>query len=137
MQVAADIVRVVNNILQVDEETYEALGEDTASSRIVLALEAYITALQASDAADNLTAVESYVAVAAVLVPQDSLQLGLGFAAIPSDPSAEPDDPLTDEDVVIYYEPSLIPVASVKAAIRLPPEILNFISTTSGNHSVN
>ncbi|XP_022103941.1 uncharacterized protein LOC110986402 [Acanthaster planci] len=128
VEVAGDIVRVVNNILQVDRETYEDLGEDTSPSRIIRALEDYITALQMSEVAGNLTVVESYVAVSAVLVPQDSLQLGLGFAAVPLSPSAEPQDPLTDEDVVVYYVPSAVPVAEVKASIRLPPEILNFIS---------
>ncbi|XP_038060762.1 uncharacterized protein LOC119731635 [Patiria miniata] len=127
-EVALDVVRVVNNILQVDDETYEDLGEDPSPSRIILALEGYITELQTSNATGNLTAVHSDIAVVAIVVPQDSLQIGLGFAAVPQGSGQEGDSPLTEDDVMVYFEPERIPIPDVKASITLPPEILDFVS---------
>ncbi len=130
-EVAADIVEVVSNVQEVDQETFDNLGDDNSPSLIILALETYITALQMSGHADNITSIQDNLAVVAVVIPQQSLRNGLGFAAIPQGSGV---GSLKTEDISIYYEPNSIPVAEVKSSILVPSAVLDYV--TPGSETV-
>ena len=110
---------MVNNILQIDEDAFE--GDDNANSpsRILLALDAYITALQLSGAG-NFSEVQSSIAVRAITVPRDSLSDGLGFASLQG-----VSDELDESRISLFTgrDSSL----ETEASIFLPGEILQYI----------
>ncbi|XP_033647152.1 uncharacterized protein LOC117306763 isoform X2 [Asterias rubens] len=124
-EIAADIVEIVSNVQEVDQETFDNLGDDTSPSLIILALETYITALQMSDYPANITEIQDNIAVVAVVIPQQSLQTGLGFASITQGSGL---GSLKTEDISIYYEPNSIPVAEVKSSILVPAAVLDYVT---------
>ena len=117
-------MQVVNNVLQVDQDSFADLDDDNSASAIILALETYVTALQLAGSG-NISAVQSNVAVVAVTVPQESLKSGIGFANIPRGSVI---DSLTEDDVSVFYEPNSIPVAEVKSSIQLPAAVLDYVT---------
>ena len=104
---------------------FDNLGNDTSPSLIIQALETYITALQMSDYPANITEIQDNIAVVAVVIPQQSLQTGLGFASITQGSGL---GSLKTEDISIYYEPKSIPVAEVKSSILVPAAVLDYVT---------
>ena len=120
-------MQVVNNVLQVDQESFDDLGDDNSASAIILALETYVTALQLAGSG-NISAVQSNVAVVAVTVPKESLRSGLRFATISRGSGV---DSLTEYNVTVFSGSNSTPVAGVVSeSITLPPAILS--NVTSG-----
>ncbi|XP_038054485.1 adhesion G-protein coupled receptor G6-like [Patiria miniata] len=127
-EVAVQIVEIVNNVLQIDNETtLDEASRDNSPSRIVLALESFVTALHNSGAG-NFTEVQSSVAVQALSLPRRALSNGLGFASSLNDSGT---DDLTDNQISVFTEEDL--ELETEASIFLPAEILDSIS--KGNYS--
>ncbi|XP_071789474.1 adhesion G-protein coupled receptor G7-like [Asterias amurensis] len=124
-EIAAGIIEVVSNVQEVDQETFDNLGNDTSPSLIIQALETYITALQMNYYPANITEIQDNIAVMAVVIPQQSLQTGLGFASITPGSGM---GSLKTEDISIYYEPNSIPVAEVTSSILVPAAVLDYIT---------
>ncbi|XP_033628133.1 hyalin-like isoform X2 [Asterias rubens] len=124
-EIAADIIEVVSNVQEVDQEMFDNLGNDTSPSLIIQAPETYITALQMSGNPANITEIQDNIAVMAVVIPQQSLQTGLGFASITQGSGL---GSLKTEDISIYYEPNSIPVAEVTSSILVPAAVLDYVT---------
>ncbi|XP_038054484.1 uncharacterized protein LOC119726730 isoform X2 [Patiria miniata] len=122
-EVAVQIIRTVNNVLQIDNETtLDEASRDNSPSRIVLALESFVTALHNSGAG-NFTEVQSSVAVQALSLPRRALSNGLGFASSLGDPGT---DDLTVNQTSVFTKED--PPMETEASIFLPAEILERIS---------
>ena len=78
-----------------------------------------------SDYPANITEIQDNIAVVAVVIPQQSLQTGLGFASITQGSGL---GSLKTEDISIYYEPNSIPVAEVTSSILVPAAVLDYVT---------
>ncbi|XP_038077215.1 adhesion G-protein coupled receptor G6-like [Patiria miniata] len=116
-EIATNIVTTVNNILQVDQTTFNEV-EDNSPSRIVQALESYTTALQLTGAG-NFTETQKSVTVLALTLPISSRPSGFWFATL-RNPDAP--DKLTKNDTAIRHEPDEL--LETDASIFLPAETL-------------
>ena len=119
-------MQVVNNVLQVDQDSFDDLGDDYSASAIILALETYVTALQLAGSG-NISAVQSNVAVVAVTVTEESLMSGLWFATISRGSGV---DSLTEYSFKVLGLNSTPVGGVVSESITLPPAILS--NVTSG-----
>ncbi|XP_038077173.1 uncharacterized protein LOC119745021 [Patiria miniata] len=120
-EVTASVVKVVNNLLQVDAKKLNDTSRvANSSSRIVQALEKQISNVLA--AGKNVSEITTSVAVVAMNFDPELLSNGVGFGAI----SGENDsDSLADDDIGVYQgSDDEIPLEEVEASIELPAEIL-------------
>ncbi|XP_038044290.1 uncharacterized protein LOC119718928 [Patiria miniata] len=120
-EVTASVVKVVNNLLQVDAKKFNDTSRvANSSSRIVQALEKQISNVLA--AGKNVSEITTSVAVVAMNFDPKLLSNGVGFGAISG---GNDSDSLADDDIDVYQgSDDEIPLEEVEASIELPAEIL-------------
>ncbi|XP_022098829.1 adhesion G-protein coupled receptor G6-like isoform X2 [Acanthaster planci] len=121
--VASQIVTIVNNVLQIDRDaTFEEAASSNSPSRIVAALESFVSALH-SNGVGNLTEVQSSLAVVALSIPRGSLSNGFGFGSSLPISGA---DSLTGDRISVFMDKDA--QLEAEASIFLPAEILYEVS---------
>ncbi|XP_038077172.1 uncharacterized protein LOC119745020 [Patiria miniata] len=120
-EVTASVVKVVNNLLQVDTKNFNDTSRvANSSSRVVQALERQISNVLA--AGKNVSEITTSVAVVAMNFDPELLSNGVGFGAISG---GNDSDSLADDDIGVYQGSDVeIPLEEVEASIELPAEIL-------------
>ncbi|XP_038077171.1 uncharacterized protein LOC119745019 [Patiria miniata] len=120
-EVTASVVKVVNNLLQVDAKKLNDTSRvANSSSRVVQALEKQISNVLA--AGKNVSEIRTSVAVVAMNFDPELLSNGVGFRAISG---GNDSDSLADDDIGVYQgSDDEIPLEEVEASIELPAEIL-------------
>ena len=113
-------MRVVNSLLQVDDEKYHEVQSTNTTSRIIRALERQISHILTDGG--NFTEIMSSLAVKALNIPPVSVVGGLGFAAYTQEENG--DDSFTDVRIVVYNSDAEINKDLVEASIELPEEAL-------------
>ena len=126
-QVTANVIAVVDNVLQVDDDDYEESVVVEAPTSILDSLEDQITLYQTQGEGDNLTMIGERLGVVALQLPESSLDMGLGFATLSSVEGSSLYDELSDNMTMVYFNSDYIPLEIVDAAIELPNNIRDFI----------
>ena len=113
-------MEVVDNILNFDTKAFNNEG---APSQIIFLLEKQLESVRR-----NFTDVRENIGVEAFSLDKMSFQNGLTFGNLFSE-SEERNilDDIIDEYTNVYVRPDDLPTNSIKAAIIIPREILNFI----------
>ncbi|XP_038050911.1 uncharacterized protein LOC119724062 [Patiria miniata] len=127
-EVTANVIIVVNNLLQVDTREFnDSESAANSSSRVVRALERQIWNVLA--AGKNISAVTTSVAVVASHFNAGALLNGVVFAALSGGGGSES---LADEDIGVFRgSDGDIPLVKVEVSIKLPEEILKLFPTGS------
>ncbi|XP_033647775.1 adhesion G-protein coupled receptor G4-like isoform X2 [Asterias rubens] len=131
IQIAGEVVSILNDLLQFNHTVFDDLGESNITSQIILAMESYISALQKADMG-NLTLVENSLAVVAVTVPREGLGYGLVFGSNSTDSGGD-HDTLKPEDIFLLTDGGrgqnpVIDDAGI--SIQLPNAILKQVNST-------
>ncbi|XP_038050910.1 uncharacterized protein LOC119724061 [Patiria miniata] len=127
-EVTANVIKVVNNLLQVDTREFnDSESAANSSSRIVRALERQVWNVLA--AGKNISAVTTSVAVVASHFNAGALLNGVVFAGLSGGGGSES---LADEDIGVFHgSDGDIPLVKVEVSIKLPEEILKLFPTGS------
>ncbi|XP_038050907.1 uncharacterized protein LOC119724059 [Patiria miniata] len=127
-EVTANVINVVNNLVQVDTREFnDSESAANSASRVVRALEGQI--LNVLAAGKHISAVTTSLAVAASHFVPDALVNGVGFAATSGGSGSES---LINKDIGVYdSSDGDIPVEKVEASIELPEAILQQFPTGS------
>ncbi|XP_072025988.1 uncharacterized protein [Amphiura filiformis] len=115
-EVTTSVIETIDNILNIEEEVFEAAVDQNAPTRILRSLEDQLTTLQKQGT--NFTVSRTNIDVKAVQIPQTNIQNGIGFANIRSSDSAV-------GNTEIFGDPEDIPVDESDTSIALPPEVIS------------
>ncbi|XP_072177359.1 adhesion G-protein coupled receptor G2-like [Diadema setosum] len=128
-EVTANVIRVVDNVLAVDNDVFVDSVEFKAPTEILYALEDQVTLFQEGPG-NNLTVIGESLTVVALQLPKESLVLGLGFAAFSADGfrgDSRYFEEVVENGTMIYFDTEDIPRPEIDASIYLPEGILNFL----------
>ncbi|XP_072047960.1 uncharacterized protein [Amphiura filiformis] len=115
-EVTLSVVETIDNILNIDEDVFEATVDHNAPSRIVRSLEEQLTIIQKQGT--NFTGSRTNIDVQAVQIPQARLPNGIGFASIMQS-SADVGN------TKIFTNAEAIPDGEVDASIQLPSDVIS------------
>ncbi|XP_071490277.1 adhesion G-protein coupled receptor G6-like [Diadema antillarum] len=129
-ELTANVIRVVDNVLTVDNDEFVHSVEFEAPIQILYALEDQVTLFLTEGPGNNLTVIGKNLTVVALQLPKESLVLGLGFAAFSADGfrgDSRYFEKVVENGTMIYFDTEDIPRPETDASIYLPEGILDFL----------
>ncbi|XP_072016526.1 adhesion G-protein coupled receptor G6-like [Amphiura filiformis] len=115
-EVTISVIDTVDNILNIEEEVFEAAVDKNASTRILITLVEQLSFFQKQGM--NFTVSRTNINVQAVQIPRPNLPYGIGFANIVRNSS-------NVGNTEIFYDPEDISVHESDTSIALPSEVVS------------